>query len=77
MEEREETRLEDRERTSRKSIRACFINGGKGNVVERDWKVGCEKRRKIGGRTGRRERKTGGKMEEGQALRGEKKTTRS
>ena len=55
----------DREGTSRKSIRACFINGGKGIVVERDWKVGCEKRKG--------KRKKGKKMEEGQALRGERK----
>ena len=48
---------EDREGTSRKSIRACFINGGKGTVVERDWKVGCKK---------------GKKLKERQALRGEK-----
>lgn len=34
----------DREGKSRKSIRAYFINGGKGIAVERDWKVGCEKK---------------------------------
>lgn len=56
----------DREGKSRKSIRAYFINGGKGIAVERDWKVGCEKKKS---------RKK--KMEEGQALRGEKKTTKS
>lgn len=43
----------DREGKSRKSIRAYFINGGKGIAVERDWKVGCEKksRKKNGRRT--------------------------
>lgn len=43
----------DREGKSRKSIRAYFINGGKGIAVERDWKVGCEKK-KVEKKNGRR-----------------------
>lgn len=44
----------DREGKSRKSIRAYFINGGKGIAVERDWKVGCEKKKKVEKKNGRR-----------------------
>lgn len=49
IEEREEKWCWENKQTergkSRKSIRAYFINGGKGIAVERDWKVGCEKKK--------------------------------
>lgn len=56
----------DREEKSKKSIRAYFINEGKGIAVERDWKVGCEKKNRKKKKNGRRT-----------SLGGEKKTIKS